>query len=148
MKKYYQIALVALVCLFSFQVTACADNDKLIDFNQLPATAQQLVKKYFPTQKVAATTVESGLLQKSYDVVFASTDKIEFDSKGNWTEIRCRKSAVPTALVPAAITNYVKNTYEGSTILSIEKERNEYEIHLANGLEITFNSKFQVIDID
>ena len=106
------------------------------------------MKKYFPTQKVAATTVESGLLQKSYDVVFASTDKIEFDSKGNWTEISCRKSAVPTALVPTAITNYVKNTYEGSTILSIEKERNEYEIHLANGLEITFNSKFQVIDID
>lgn len=84
MKKYYQIALVALVCLFSFQVTACADNDKPIDFTQLPTAAQQLVK----------------------------------------------------------------NTYEGSTILSIEKERNEYEIHLANGLEITFNSKFQVIDID
>ena len=75
MKKYYQIALVALVCLFSFQVTACADNDKPIDFTQLPTAAQQLVKKYFPTQKVAATTVESGLLQKSYDVVFASTDK-------------------------------------------------------------------------
>ena len=148
MKKYYQISLVALLCLFSFQVTACADNDKLIDFNQLPATAQQLVKKYFPTKKVVATTVESGLLQKSYDVVFSSSEKIEFDSKGNWTEISCSKSAVPTALVPAAITNYVKNTYEGSTILSIEKEHNEYEIHLANGLEITFNSKFQVVDID
>ena len=43
MKKYYQIALVALVCLFSFQVTACADNDKPIDFTQLPSAAQLLV---------------------------------------------------------------------------------------------------------
>ena len=41
MKKYYQIALVALVCLFSFQVTACADNDKPIDFTQLPTAASR-----------------------------------------------------------------------------------------------------------
>ena len=38
--------------------------------------------------------------------------------------------------------------FEGKPILKIEKDRNEYEINLSNGVEITFNQDFLVIDID
>lgn len=148
MKRIIQTAVVALVCLVTFQINAMADNDKPISITQLPTTAQQILKKYFPSKKVALAKQETGLFEKAYDVVFNNGEKIEFDRKGNWTEIDCKASSVPAGLVPARIANYVKSTYPGTKILQIEKDDNEYEVKLSNRLEITFNKKFQVIDID
>lgn len=148
MKRIIQTALVALVCLVTFQVSAVADNDKPVSMTQLPTTAQQLIKKYFSKKKVALAKQETGLFEKSYDVVFNNGEKVEFDRRGNWTEIDCKMSAVPVALVPAKIAQYVKSTYPGTKILKIEKDDNRYEIKLSNRLEITFNSSFQVVDID
>lgn len=148
MKRIIQTALVALVCLVTFQVSAVADNDKPVSMTQLPTTAQQLIKKHFSKKKVALAKQETGLFEKSYDVVFNNGEKVEFDRRGNWTEIDCKMSAVPAALVPAKISQYVKSTYPGTKILKIEKDDNRYEIKLSNRLEITFNSSFQVVDID
>lgn len=92
--------------------------------------------------------MESGLIDKSYDVIFTTGEKIEFDRNGNWTEIDCKRSSVPSKLVPTQINNYVNTNYSGNKILKIEKDRNEYEINLSNGVEIKFNKDFMVIDID
>ncbi|MDD6687766.1 PepSY-like domain-containing protein, partial [Sodaliphilus pleomorphus] len=75
-------------------------------------------------------------------------EKLEFDRNGNWTEIDCKKSRVPVALVPSAIKNYVRKNYSGATIVQIEKARSGYEVQLSTGLELTFNKNFKVIDID
>ena len=148
MKRIIQTALVALVCLVTFQVSAVADNDKPVSMTQLPATAQQLIKKHFSSKKVALAKQEAGLFEKSYDVVFNNGERVEFDRKGNWTEIDCKMSSVPAGLVPAKIAQYVKSTYPGTKILKIEKDDNRYEIKLSNRLEVTFNNSFQVVDID
>ncbi len=148
MKRIIQSAVVALVCLVAFSVSALADNDKPVNVNQLPATAQQTLKKHFSAKKVALAKMESGLFEKSYDVVFNNGEKVEFDRNGNWTEINCKMSSVPTGLVPAKITSYVKSTYPGTKILQIEKDDNRYEVKLSNRLEVTFNKNFQVVDID
>lgn len=134
--------------VFLLSATANADNDKPIEISQLPATAQQVIKNNFADKKVAMAKMETGIFEKSYDVIFTNGEKIEFDRNGNWTDISCKLSAVPTALIPAAIRTYAKNNYPDTKILKIEKDRGEYEIKLSNGLEITFNKNFQVIDID
>ena len=59
-----------------------ADNDKPIEMNQLPVKAQTFITTYFKDQKVALITQETGLFYKSYDVVFASGEKLEFDKSG------------------------------------------------------------------
>lgn len=148
MKKNMKRWMMALVCLLSLQTAALADNDYPITVNQLPATAQQTLKKHFSAQKVALAKMESGLIEKSYDVIFTNGSKIEFDRNGNWTEISCKGTAVPAALIPAAISSYVKSNYPGAAIYKIEKDRRKYEVDLSNGIEITFNTRFQVIDID
>ena len=148
MKRIIQTAVVALVCLVAFQVNVLADNDKPVNITQLPATAQQIIKKHFSSKKVALAKQDAGLFEKSYDVVFKKKKKIEFDRKGNWTEIDCKASSVPAGLVPAKITQYVKSTYPGTKILQIEKDDSQYEVKLSNRLEITFNRNFQVVDID
>lgn len=97
MKKLASI----LVCLFILCVFILrADNEKPIQVNQLPVAAQQFIKQHFADRKVALAKVETEFVSKSYEVVFADGDHIDFDSKGNWEEIECKSSSVPTAVIP------------------------------------------------
>ncbi len=140
----------ALVCFVSVQVMAfpLIGDDKPIQVSQLPAAAQQLIKKYFASNKVALAKMERDLLSKSYDVTFTNGDKLEFDSKGQWTEVKCTTTGVPAAVIPAAIASYVKENYSDAKVISIEKDDTRYEVKLSNRVELEFNKDFQLVDID
>ena len=127
---------------------AHADADKPIQVKELPAKAQTILSQHFKNQKVALATIETGLLEKNYDVVLNNGTKMEFDKNGNLTEIECKQDAVPAALIPNAINTYLRQMYPEYKVRKFEMKRNEYEVELSNGLEITFNKQFQVIDID
>ncbi len=148
MKRLIQTSVLAIVCLVAFHVAAIAGNDKPISVAQLPVTAQQVIKKYFGGNKVALAKMDTEFLGKTYDVIFTNGDKLEFNKKGVWTEIDCKSSSVPNALVPAKIASYVRGNYPGEKILKIEKDDGNYDVKLSNRMEITFNKKFQVTDID
>lgn len=144
MKKW----ILMLVCVLGVQMTALADNDKPIQIGQLPTKAQTFITTYFKNHKVALAKMESGLFYKSYDVIFTNGEKLEFDKSGDWTEIQCKMSEVPVQAVPAEIRSYVSSTYPDTKIIQIERDGKEYDVKLSNRWEITFNNKFQVIDID
>ena len=93
-------------------------------------------------------TIETGVVSRSYDVVLQNGTKLEFDKKGNLTEIDCKQSTVPDQLIPQAIRNYLMDNYAGQSVKKIEMNKNEYEVELVNGLDLTFNKHFQLIDID
>ena len=140
--------MIAICCMFSYNMVANADNDKPISVNALPAKAQTLLNQHFNGQKVMLATIESGVISRSYDVVLKNGTKLEFDKKGNLTEIDCKQGIVPVQLIPQAIKNYLKDNYAGQSVKKFEIKRNEYEIELSNGLDLTFNKHFQLIDID
>ena len=81
-----------------------ADNDKPVQVNQLPAKAQTFLNTYFKDVKVALATQDTELFSKSYDVVFNTGDKVEFDKSGEWTEVRCRPE-YPQQLSPHRLPN-------------------------------------------
>jgi len=135
------------VCVLSIQVTM-ADNDKPISFAQLPQTAQKFVKQHFPKAKIAFVKMETELFDKSYDVVFNNGDKLEFDKKGEWTEVNCKSTVVPAKVIPAPIKKYVETNYPEAKVLSIERDRYDYEVKLSNFWEIKFDMNFNVIDMD
>lgn len=136
-----------LVCVFAMSTVAMADNEKPIQVGQLPTKAQTFITTYFKGKKVALAKQDSDLFSKSYDVIFTNGEKLEFDKSGEWTEVKC-KSGIPAQIIPAAIRTYVKNTYPSTSIIQIERKRNEYEVKLSNKMEITFDSQMRVIDID
>lgn len=138
---------VLFACLFSLQA-AIASADRPIQLTELPQTAQQFISANFPGQKVAIVTEDTDLLDKSYEVTFATADKVEFDREGRWTEIRCKNTAVPSAVVPAEIMQYVASNYPDAKIITIERDRHRYEVDLSNGWELKFDSNFNLIDID
>lgn len=125
-----------------------ADNEVPVTVNELPATAQTFINTHFKDKKVALAKKETGFFELSYDVIFTDGNKLEFDRNGNWKEVNCKYSSVPAAVVPQQISDYVKANYAGINILSIEKDDREYEVRLANRVELTFTLQFQLLDID
>ena len=148
MKRIFRILMIAICCMVSCNMAANAGNDKPISVNALPAKAQTLLNNHFNSQKVMVATIESGVVSRSYDVVLQNGTKLEFDKKGNLTEINCKQGIVPALLIPQAIKNYLKDNYAGQSVKKIEMNKNEYEVELTNGLDLTFNKHFQLIDID
>lgn len=148
MKRILRILMIAICCMVSCNMVANADNDKPISVNALPAKAQTLLNNHFNSQKVMLATIESGVVSRSYDVVLQNGTKLEFDKKGNLTEINCKQGIVPALLIPQTIKNYLKDNYAGQSVKKIEMNKNEYEVELTNGLDLTFNKHFQLIDID
>lgn len=139
---------VTLGLLTMCATTLRADNERAIAVNQLPAAAQEFVKQHFADRKIALAKVETEIFSKSYEVFFADGDHIDFDGNGNWTEVDCKMSAVPNAIVPEPIRQYVGTTYPDATIKKIDKEPREYEVKLSNRLELTFDTAFNLKDID
>ena len=87
MKRIFRILMIAICCMVSCNMVANAGNDKPISVNALPTKAQTLLNSHFNGQKVMLATIESGVVSRSYDVVLQNGTKLEFDKKGNLTEI-------------------------------------------------------------
>lgn len=135
---------ILLAFVLTLSLPVMADDDRVITFEQLPAQAQTMLKKYFADKVPLVVTVD----MDDYTVLHQSGEKVEFDKKGNWREINCKTSSVPSALIPEQIKAVVKQTYPGATIIKIDRDRRGYDIKLNNGLDIEFNRNFQVVEID
>lgn len=140
MKKY----LILLVAMLTMGFSAKADHDKVINFNQLPAQAQALLKEHFASKVPLVVTMD----WDDYTIVYDSGEKVEFDKDGNWKEFDCKSSSVPLALIPEQIKKHVRATFPGTTIIDLDRNRRGYEVKLNNGLEIEYSRDFRVVDID
>ncbi|MDE5706748.1 MAG: PepSY-like domain-containing protein [Alistipes sp.] len=140
--------IMLLVAGFLTLTTAAmAGNDKPIRLNELPNAAQQFVSTHFGGRQVAYTTVDTER-PKTYEVAFRSGEKIEFDRRGEWKEIKSLRGTLPPHVIPEAILRQIVRNYPGTRITSIERDRHEYEVGLTNGMELTFDKEFRLIDMD
>ena len=137
-----------LLLLIAQATISCADDDTPIQVTQLPQTAQQFIQQYFAEKEVALAKQENDFLSKSYKVIFTDGTNMEFDRKGNWTEIECKTSIVPIEIIPEGIVSYVESKYPGMDIIEIEKDNKTYEIKMSNYIELEFDSNFNLIDLD
>lgn len=150
--NYMYRIITAIITMLALAVPLKAapvtGGEKAISEGQLPAAARQTISAHFAGRKIALAKMETELFSKTYSVIFTNGEKIEFDGKGRWEEVKCKRSAVPASLVPAQIARYIKANYPDCRILEIERDDEEYEVKLSNYIEVTFDDKFNVIDID
>ncbi len=142
MKRLFTLLLVTL-----FAGVAFADNDRAIDFNELPEKAQKFIQTHFPNYELSYAKKDVDFFYSEYEVMLVDGTKLEFSGDGEWKDVECRKGAVPAAIVPKQITEYVAKRYPDTKILKIDREDN-YDIELSNRLELTFDKKYRLIDID
>lgn len=144
MKKLF----VLFVGLFALISVVKADDDKAISVDQLPAQAKQFISQYFSSSKVAVAKMEKDFFDKNYDVIFADGNKVEFNKEGIWKEVDCKYSIVPAVIIPATIQTYVSSNYANAKIVKIDRDKRDYEVKLDSGMKLTFDLKFNLIDID
>ena len=140
--------LFVFAAMMMFAGIASADNDRIVPYENLPAKAQEFVKKYFPSEKVSYVKEEADFMELSYEVVFAQGTKVEFTGQGEWKEVDCRYSTLNEELVPEQIKAYVKQNFPDTKFVKIEKGYRDYEVKLTNRLELTFDMNFNLVDID
>ena len=146
MKKLMMI--LAGTALMVTSAPAFAGNDRPIAVGELPATAQQFIKAHFAGVEVSLSKVDEELFDKDYKVVFVNGAKVEFTKNGEWKDVECTYGEVPAAIVPQQIRDYVAKNYPDRKITAIDRDRRDYEVELDNGLDLKFDLKFRLIDID
>lgn len=119
------------------------------DVKQLPLTARNFINQYFSKPQVSHIKIETNILQsKKYEVLLTDRTEIDFDSNGNWTEVDCKKVAVPGALIPVSVKEYVKTNFPQEIITKIERGRNGVEVELGNDYSLKFNNKGKFVSMD
>ena len=112
------------------------------------AEINTFVNTYFPQTEILRVKAEDD----EYEVELADGTEISFNLSFEWTHIDCDESnvygVVPAELVPEQIAAYVTTNYPNQHIDKIEKRANGWEIELSNGVEIEFDSNFNVTHID
>ena len=65
-----------------------------------------------------------------------------------WKEVDCKYGEVPAAIVPQQIRDYVAKNFAGRKIVSIDRDKRDWEVKLDNGLDLKFDLQFRLIEID
>ena len=131
MKKF--TILLASLAVMASSVPAFASKDRIITVGELPAVAQQFVQTHFKAVEVSYAKVDEELFDKDYKVVFVNGSKVEFAKDGAWKEVDCKYGEVPAAIVPQQIRDYVAKNFAGRKIVSIDRDKRDWEVKLDNG---------------
>ena len=132
--------------LASSTLVSC--KDIIISPDKLPVAAQSFIKEYYPETAISYAKKDADLTKTTYEVTLQDGTEIDFNSKGEWDKVDCKRAAVPAALVPAFIAEYVQTSFPGQIIVKIDKERYGYEIELGNDLELKFDKNGNLLNID
>ena len=144
MKKIF--ALLAAIIL---SVGAIYARDKVTsNVNVLPQTARTLLAKHFPKVAVNHIKIDSDVFSKDYDVVLQNGTEVSFDKDGNLKEVEAGVNTVPDGLILKPIRQYVKSNFKGRRIVSLDIDRNSYDIELSDGLELKFDRAGNFLRID
>ena len=144
MKKIF----FAIACVFALTTSACDDNYQPVYQDQLPEKAQVFLATYFPEAEISLARKEIDVTELTYDVIFTDGSKVEFDRKGNWTEVDCLNHPIPDGIVPDGIKKVINVQYPEAMVIKIERDHSEIDVKLNNRVELTFNKYMQLIDID
>lgn len=148
MKK---LLATCMLVVLAVQV-AVADDVVTKDINKLPIAAREMIKKYFPEVNISYIKIDKEFLQSTnYEAVLTNGFEIDFDSKGEWKEVDCKRTAVPAALVPDFIKRYVAENFPQERIVKIERERKGYKWYtaeLSNGLDAEFDRNGNFLRLD
>lgn len=145
MRRFYSLFIGALVAV----QLAFAGDVVTQDVNRLPQAARNFIARYFVDAKISHIKIDSEVLRgNTYEVLLTDRTEIDFDSKGEWVEVDCKKSAVPGELVPTSVKNYVEQNFPREIITKIERHRGAVEVELGNDYSLKFNKKGRFIGMD
>lgn len=141
-----RIVIISLVIL-GFANVLSAD-DRPVTYDKLPEAAKTFLSTYFNGGKDALLIAkDDDLVSPDYYVVLNSGVRLQFENNGSLEKIETR-NGVLEGIIPVQIIEVVKAHYPQAVILEYEVGKRSYEVKLSNGLELSFNRNFQLVEID
>ena len=157
--------ILFILLLFVIQTVILSTNTisaQKLKPTDVPADVVQTLEEQYSYVKVTGWLKEGGTYIANIkdgldcDVTLSDYTQIGFDGnlfgKLEWDEVDCShaatSAAVPAALVPVEIANYVSKIHGTQSITKISKDNRGWDIKLSNGIEIEFDKRFNVIDFD
>ena len=145
MKKIF----VSAALLFAgITASFAGDRERPITLDKLPAAAQEFLAANFKDLTLAYAVEDPKFIGSEYEGIYTDRTEVDFESNGEWSSVERKYAAVPAAIVPVQIADYVKKSFAGEFIRKSDRDKYTWEVELSNGLEIKFDRNFQVIDID
>lgn len=145
MKKFLALALALVALLAATQLSAA---DKPITYAELPRVAQTFVAKYFAGRSPVRVQMDRELRGTTYELRLSDGTELEFDSRGLWTEIDGKRTALPTSFIPQPIVSYIKKQHPSEAIVQIERRRGGYQLELSSGVELRFDKQLRFVGYD
>ena len=137
MNKSLLSSIIAIaICVVS---CSCSKAELYVNAKDLPQTIQSFLASHFPNTDVARTIKDGN----EYEIRMGNGWEIEFDNKGQWETIDCKRDEVPASvisLIPDSIIMYLNSNFETAFITEISRDRSGYDIELSNGLDLEFYS--------
>ncbi len=144
--------ILSIVAVMAFASSAFAlkfaDSNRPISFEELPAAAQDFVRRNFSEMEHSYIDMERELFSTEYTIIFTDGSKIQFDEDGLWEDIDFEYTAIPDSAIPAKILSYVKAKFPKDTITDIERKRNGFEVQLKNKFDLEFNKQMEFVRVD
>lgn len=148
MKKHLFSAFAVIVIAFQCAVFTSCQQDSIIDESALPQTALDFIHQWFPEATIASIWKDVEGFHVEYQVTLGLSQQIEFDHKGNWTDIDCGTMAVPAGLVPTEIATLIGQRWPEAFVSEISHDRFGWDVELSNGLDLEFNNKYILRELD
>ena len=136
------------ILLGVWMLSSC-DDEKKIDFGDLPSEARSFIENYFPSADILSIVQEKEDGRKEYQVKLSDGTDMEFDEDGEWTNIECYFSPLPTGILPATVITKVEELHPEAYINGVEKELGGYVVEVtdAGGIDwdMRFNAQFEYV---
>ncbi|WP_075319159.1 PepSY-like domain-containing protein [Bacteroides togonis] len=136
------------ILLGVWMLSSC-DDEKKIDFGDLPSEARSFIENYFPSADILSIVQEKEDGRKEYQVKLSNGTDMEFDEDGEWTNIECYFSPLPTGILPANVITKVEELHPEAYINGVEKELGGYVVEVtdADGIDwdMRFNAQFEYV---
>ena len=110
--------------------------------------AQNFMQRHFNGVEIKEIICEHRASLSQFEVSLKGGITLQFDRNGICTEVRCKKSAVPDAVMPDEIVRQIKAQFPGQFVMKYEHDSRIYDIELNDGTELTFNRAMRLIDVD
>lgn len=143
MKKYFLMMVSAL--LLSLSVNA---EEHPITFDRLPVQARTFINNHYLASEVLQVLKDESLVRPEYKVYIAHGISVEFDYHGSLEKITSEDTPIPEDVIPVQIKEYVARHYPDATFREYEVDRKHYEVKLSNRMELNFNKKFHLMEVD
>ncbi len=134
------------MALLMFQ--SCDRDDDFIGPGDLPSNARTFIATHFPDATIQSVIKEYDDLTHSYEVLLSDDTRLEFNRKGEWTEVVCFRTKVPDTVVPEKILSYVQSTHPDNVIVAISRDDRRIEVMLDNRTELVFSQNGDYLGVD